>query len=81
MVGLTNPKTLWAQGSVGEQPVVVLIDLGATHNFISKKLVDVLKIPILATMGPLGYSWGMGTIFPQKEYVGGSSSSARCGNY
>ena len=26
VVGLTNPKTLRAQDSVGEQPVVVLID-------------------------------------------------------
>ena len=38
VVGPANPKTLRARGSVGKQPMVVLIDLGATHNFISHKL-------------------------------------------
>ena len=49
LVGLTIPKTLRARGSVGVQPVVVLIDPGATHNFILRKLIEVLKILIFAT--------------------------------
>ena len=49
VVGLTNPKTLRARGSVWDQPMVVLIDPRVTHNFISRKLIEVLKIPILTT--------------------------------
>ena len=39
VVGLANPKMLRAHSSVGKQPMVVLIDPGATHNFISHKLI------------------------------------------
>ena len=35
VVELMNPKTLQARGNSGEQLVVVLIDLRATHNFLS----------------------------------------------
>ena len=35
VVGLTSPKTMKLQGAIGEQPVVILIGSGATHNFIS----------------------------------------------
>ena len=51
VVGLTNPKTLQARGCVGEQSVVVLIDPGATHNFISIKLTEKMKIPAMTTVG------------------------------
>ena len=47
IMGLTNPKTLSPRGSVRDQPMMVLIDLRPTHNFISRKLVEVLKIPDL----------------------------------
>ena len=69
MVGFINPKTLRAWGSVGEQPFVVLIDPRATHNFIFKKMVEVLKILVLATMG-FGVRLGNGDQIPI-EGVGG----------
>lgn len=37
------------KGSIGNQPVVVLIDYGNTHNFIAQRLVDDLKLPITVT--------------------------------
>ena len=39
-VGLSNPGTM---------KVIVLIDCGATHNFISEKLVSMLQLPIKDT--------------------------------
>ncbi|XP_010541181.1 PREDICTED: uncharacterized protein LOC104814705 [Tarenaya hassleriana] len=44
VVGLTSPKTLKIRGSIEGQEVVVLIDSGATHNFISLKLMKKLKL-------------------------------------
>ena len=35
---------------MGEQPVVLLIDLGATHNFIYEKLIEEMKIYVSATV-------------------------------
>ncbi|KAL4558785.1 hypothetical protein LXL04_036987 [Taraxacum kok-saghyz] len=58
VAGLTSPKTMKLRGRVMEQPVVTLIDLGATHNFISSKLVEDLQIPVLETEG---YNIRMGT--------------------
>ena len=39
VVGLTSPKTLKLQGAIWEQSVVILIDSGATDNFISSELI------------------------------------------
>ncbi|KAA0062046.1 ty3-gypsy retroelement transposase [Cucumis melo var. makuwa] len=49
VVGLTNPGTMKVKGKVKDEQVVVLIDCGATHNFISKKLVTNLNLPLKAT--------------------------------
>lgn len=35
VVGLTSPKTMKMKDTINGQEVVVLIDFGATHNFIS----------------------------------------------
>lgn len=49
IVGLTTPKTMKVSGSIGQQEVVVMIDCGATHNFISVALVEKLGIPKVGT--------------------------------
>ncbi|KAL4589299.1 hypothetical protein LXL04_002205 [Taraxacum kok-saghyz] len=58
VAGLNSPKTMKLRGKVMEQAVVTMIDPGATHNFISSKLVEELQIPVLETEG---YSIRMGT--------------------
>lgn len=35
VAGLTSPRTMKIRGVIMNQPVVTLIDPGATHNFIS----------------------------------------------
>lgn len=44
VVGLTSPRTMKLRGSIGDETVVVLIDNGASHNFISEKLVAKLGL-------------------------------------
>lgn len=58
VVGLTTPKTMKLKGTIGEQEVVVLIDSGATHNFIYLDLVSKMQIPIVKTVA---YGVTMGT--------------------
>lgn len=36
IVGLTNPGTMKLRGSIGTKKVILLINCGATHNFISQ---------------------------------------------
>ena len=43
-VGLTNPGTMKIRGIIEGKEVTVLVDCGATHNFISDKLVLTLQI-------------------------------------
>lgn len=45
VVGFSDPGTMKIHGRMGEKIVVVLIDCGATHNFISEKLADELQLP------------------------------------
>ncbi|XP_052202680.1 uncharacterized protein LOC127808263 [Diospyros lotus] len=49
VVGLTTPQTMKLQGDIEGQPVVVLIDGGATHNFIAAELVQRLRLPRIET--------------------------------
>ena len=44
MVGINFPKMLKLKGSIQDRDVAVMVDLGATHNFISERLVDELQI-------------------------------------
>lgn len=49
VVGLTTPRMIKLKGALKGKEVVVLLDYGDTHNFISQKLVDELHIPQLET--------------------------------
>lgn len=46
VIGLTNPKTMKLRGFIGNGEVVVMIDPGATHNFVSLEKVKELGIPV-----------------------------------
>lgn len=48
-MGLTPPKTFKVLGFIGKQRVTILIDSGASLNFISVELVEELNLPILET--------------------------------
>ena len=50
MLGLTLPGTMKIKGKLRTKEVIVLIDYGATHNFLSMELIEELKLPLL-TMG------------------------------
>ncbi|CAH9137548.1 unnamed protein product, partial [Cuscuta epithymum] len=49
--GLTTPRTFKLKGEIqgckGKKEVVILIDCGATHNFVSARVVQELGIPVL----------------------------------
>lgn len=39
VVGLTTLETMKIRGHIGSKGVIVLIDYGASHNFVSKEVV------------------------------------------
>ena len=47
IVGISTPKSMKLRGRVMDHEVVVLIDCGASHNFISTNLVTRLGIPFV----------------------------------
>ncbi|WVZ21137.1 hypothetical protein V8G54_008459 [Vigna mungo] len=47
--GWTNPGTLKTRGTIGDQKVVVLIDGGASHNYISKNVTEELGLTVTNT--------------------------------
>ncbi|KAA0051401.1 Ty3/gypsy retrotransposon protein [Cucumis melo var. makuwa] len=69
VVGLTNPGTMKVKGKLGEEEVVVLIDCGATHNFIAEKLVEKLQLPMKETPN-YGVILGSGTAIKGKGVCG-----------
>lgn len=51
MVGLTAERSMKMMGHIGGKQVVVLIDSGATRNFISERLVQKMGLPVTETKG------------------------------
>ncbi|KAA0039461.1 Ty3/gypsy retrotransposon protein [Cucumis melo var. makuwa] len=49
VVGLNDPGTMKVRGKLLGEEVIILIDCGATHNFVSEKLVKKLILPIKET--------------------------------
>ncbi|TYK19856.1 ty3-gypsy retrotransposon protein [Cucumis melo var. makuwa] len=49
VVGLNDSGTMKVRGKLLGEEVIILIDCGATHNFVSKKLVKKLILPIKET--------------------------------
>lgn len=48
-VGLNNLRTMKVKRKIKETKVVVLIDCGATHNFIAENLMSTLSLPMKKT--------------------------------
>ncbi|KAL0539536.1 hypothetical protein IC582_023751 [Cucumis melo] len=65
VVGLTNPRTMKVRGKLQGEEIVVLIDCGATHNFISEKLVKEKKLHTKETTH-YGVILGSGTMIKGK---------------
>ncbi|KAE8650876.1 hypothetical protein Csa_002497, partial [Cucumis sativus] len=61
LVGLNSSKTIKIKGEIRGREVVVLIDGGATHNFIAEEVVKELKISV-ETMDAYGVVLGTGGV-------------------
>ncbi|KAL1213452.1 RNA-directed DNA polymerase-like protein [Cardamine amara subsp. amara] len=51
VAGLSSPKTMKIKGTIQGEPVIMLIDSGASHNFISQQVVNKLGLKIDKTKG------------------------------
>ena len=49
LTGWSAPRTMHVDAKVGFLKAVVLIDSGSTHNFISTRMVDRLRLPVVPT--------------------------------
>ncbi|KAH9781715.1 hypothetical protein KPL71_008583 [Citrus sinensis] len=49
LTGWTAPQTMRVMARIGPYEIVVLIDSGSTHNFISTRLANFLQLPIEPT--------------------------------
>jgi len=43
------PKTMRISAKIGSHLVIVLIDSGSTHNFISERMANLLRLPVVPT--------------------------------
>ena len=59
VMGFTSPRTLKMLGLILGKEVVVMIDPGATHNFVSREVVETLGVPLSPTKS-FGVSLGTG---------------------
>ncbi|KAH9696704.1 hypothetical protein KPL71_023279 [Citrus sinensis] len=49
LTGWTAPQTMRVKEKIGPYEIIVLIDSGSTHNFISTRLANLLKLLIIPT--------------------------------
>lgn len=49
ITGYTTPKIMRVSAKMGSHEVMVLIDSGSTHNFISNHLASTLRLPVIPT--------------------------------
>lgn len=47
--GLTPPRTMKVRANIQGVPVVVLIDCGATHSFVSNRVIEILGLTVIDT--------------------------------
>lgn len=65
VVGFTTPGTIELRGRLHDQEVVILVDCGATHNFIAQRLVDILQL-LLTSNANYGVIMGLSTTGKRK---------------
>lgn len=51
LTGWTAPQTMRVTAKVGPYHIIVFIDSGSTHNFISSRMANMLRLPIVPTTG------------------------------
>ncbi|KAL5565238.1 hypothetical protein UlMin_028402 [Ulmus minor] len=49
LTGWTSPRTMRVAATIGSQTVMVLIDSGSTHNFLSEKVARLLRLSVVPT--------------------------------
>lgn len=69
LLGFSSKGTTKMKGVVNGREVVVMINCGATHNFIHQKLVSELDIPVFPTSS-YGIVVGNGTVIQGKGIYG-----------
>ncbi|GJU71963.1 putative mitochondrial protein [Tanacetum coccineum] len=56
VIGLASPRTMKIRGSIRDIEVVVLIDCGATHNFVSRRLIEMAGL-VVSDLGEMVVNW------------------------
>lgn len=51
LMGWAAPKTMRVTTKVGPYKIMVMIDNSSTHNFISSRMANMLRLPIIPRIG------------------------------
>ena len=70
VVGFMTPNMMKLKGTINGKEVIVLIDCGATHNFIRTNLVEEFQLPLVTT-NSYGVVIGTGVIVKGKRICRG----------